>query len=212
VVAVLHFHARDIGKDEVAVFLNGRELAMVPPDTLEVDDRNLEVVLPAGLVQVGEENLLVFDNLRNPPQRDPWRIWNVRLEVLPIPELSRRETLIQANASIERARKDYRLRDVGPENLFQAWKHYRQAWLLLESLPERPERIYAQVRLRLKQLGPEMDLRCGNLLLAVKKEIESPQADHRRIRNMLKNVSSFFPTPEHHCHPISKQILSDFSS
>lgn len=209
VVAILRFQARDISKDEVSITLNNGEVGFVAPDTMDVMNRELEVVLPSNLVKLREDNQLLFDNVKNPPGDDPWRIWNVWLEVLPMPELSPEETLTEARATVERAKKAYDLREVGPENLFKAWKQYRQAWLLLESLSDRPPELYDFVRQQLKAIVPEMDKRCANLLLEVKKEMESPSANYKRIRDMLEGISTFFPTREHRCNPVSKQILSE---
>lgn len=209
VVAILRFQAKDISKDEVSITLNNGDVGFVAPDTIDVNNRELEVVLPSNLVKLREDNQLLFDNVKNPPGDDPWRIWNVWLEVLPMPELSPEETLAEARATVERARKAYDLREVGPENLFRAWKQYRQAWLLLESTNDRPAELYDFVRQQLKAIVPEMDKRCANLLLEVKKEMESPNADYTRIRNMLEGVSTFFPTREHRCNPVSKQILGE---
>jgi hypothetical protein len=63
----------------------------------------------------------------------------------------------------------------------------------------------------MKQIVPEMDRRCANLLLEVKKEMESPTANYKRVRDMLENVTSFFPTREHRCNPVSKQMLGELS-
>jgi hypothetical protein len=52
-------------------------------------NRELEIIFPANLVKLREENQLVFDSVRNPPGDDPWRIWNLWLEVLPMPDLGK---------------------------------------------------------------------------------------------------------------------------
>jgi FHA domain len=211
VVAILHYQAKDISKDEVAVSLNAAEVGWVAPDTIDVNNRELELVFPSNLVKLNEDNILVFDNVRSPPADDPWRVWNIWLEVLPMPDLTQEEAITEARATVERAKKAYDLREVGPENLFKAWKQYRQAWLLLESIQDRPPELYDFVRQQMKQIVPEMDKRCANLLLEVKKEMESPTANYKRVRDMLENVTSFFPTREHRCNPVSKQILGDLS-
>ena len=211
VVAILHYQAKDISKDEVAVSLNAAEVGWVAPDTIDVNNRELEIVFPANLVKLNEDNILVFDNVRSPPADEPWRVWNIWLEVLPMPDLTKEEAVNEARATVERAKKAYDLREVGPENLFKAWKQYRQAWLLLESLQDRPPELYDFVRQQMKQIVPEMDRRCANLLLEVKKEMESPNANYKRVRDMLENITAFFPTREHRCNPVSKQILGDLS-
>src|SRR5439155_12822393 len=84
-VGVLHYQAKDISKEEVAISVNGFDLGFVPPDTLDTANRELELVLPAQQIKKGENNVLVFDNVRNPPGEDPWRIWNLWLEMIAVP-------------------------------------------------------------------------------------------------------------------------------
>jgi hypothetical protein len=84
-IPVLHFQARDVSTGEVVVTVNGKDVGLVPGDTIDAD-RKLELVIDPGLLNKGEPNLLVFDNVRNPPNADPWRIWNVWLEVAVAPE------------------------------------------------------------------------------------------------------------------------------
>lgn len=210
-VVLLRFQAKDISKDEVAITLNGAEVGFVAADTVDVANRELEVVFPLNLVKLREENQVVFDSVRNPPGEDPWRIWNIWVEALPIPELSREEAVAEAQSSVERGKKAYELREVGPGNLFKAWKAFRQAWLVLEALDDRPKEMYDFVRQQLRQIQPEMDRRCAVLMLEIKKEQELPNADYRRVKELLEGVSSYFPSPEHRCHNISRAALAEMS-
>ncbi len=209
VVAVLHYMARDISKEEVSINANGTDLGFVPPDTIDVKSRELEVVLPPTVVKLHEPNNLIFDSLRNPPGDDPWRVWNIWLELLPVPDMGPEETARAAKEDIATAEKAYEMRDIGAENLFRAWKSFREAWLLLESLPDKPQDLYTQARTRMREVRPELDKQCNGLLVEYEKAMNAkPQQRHKAI-GLLKDVERFFPTREHPCYGFSKELLQD---
>ena len=209
VVAVLHYQAKDISKDEVTIALNGAEQGFVPPDTMDTQNRGLEAVFPPNQVKAGEDNQIVFDNTRNPPADDPWRIWNVWLEILPIPELSAEDTLREVRTNVEKAQKFYELRDVGPDNLFKAWKTYREAWLLLESMPDDKREGYDAVRRSMRDLQPELDKKCSVMLLDFQRVLQAKKKDYRKARQILEDIGRYFPTREHWCHSQSRALLED---
>ncbi|MHB8879802.1 MAG: FHA domain-containing protein, partial [Myxococcaceae bacterium] len=69
-VAVLRYQAAAISQDEVVVMVNGVEQGAVPPDNLDTEAREIELVLrPANLKQ-RDQNTLMFDNTKNPPGDD----------------------------------------------------------------------------------------------------------------------------------------------
>jgi pSer/pThr/pTyr-binding forkhead associated (FHA) protein len=209
VVGVLHYHAKGISKGEVSVELNGMEVALVPPDLIDADSRELEVVFPATLVKVGEPNQLVFDNTLNPPAEDPWKVWNIWVEVVPIPEMSADEASRRASVDLEQASKYYELRDVGAENLFRAWKTYRDAWLLLEATPNRSESLQQIARTRIRELRPELDKRCSAMLVEYKKAMKGHNPDVVRARKILDDIPTYFPTHEHYCFNVSRALIRE---
>jgi hypothetical protein len=210
VVAILHYQARDISKDEVSVGLNGNELGFIAPDTMEVASRELELLLPPAVVKPRDVNQLVIDNVKNPPGDETWRVWNLWVEVVPIPDLSVAETLREAQQNKERAEKLLALRDVGPDNLFRAWKTFREAWLQLESISAgRDETLYTYVRIKIKELQPQLDARCNQMLLEVQKSLNAKRPDLRRAREILEDVTRYFPTREHRCYNQSRAFLED---
>lgn len=208
IVGVLHYQARDISKDEVSIELNGAQLGSVPPDSLDTD-RELDLVLPATAVKPGEPNTLVFDNINNPPGDDPWRIWNIWVEIIPVPEMSAEETARQAKEQMDKAAKFYDQRNVGAENLFRAWKTYREAWLLLESTPDRPEALWQIARTRMREIKPELDSKCAAMLVGYKQAISQKNQDLRKARSVLEDIPSHFPTREHYCYNIARALLAD---
>lgn len=211
IVGVLHYQAADCSKDEVTIELNGAQLATVPPDTVEVSSRQLEVVLPASQLRIGDANEIVFDNVNNPPGDDPWRIWNVWVEVIPIPNMSSEEAARRAKEDLERASKQYEMRDVGAMNLFRSWKQYRDAWLLLEATPERPPELLEIARTRMREIRPELDRKCSGMLIDYQKEMNQKYPNITRARMVLKDVASHFEK-EHPCFGLSRAILQDLDS
>ena len=209
IVGVLHYQAKDISKDEVMIELNGAQLGNVAPDSLDAEQRELDVVLPASAVKPGEPNTLVFDNVQNPPGDDPWRIWNIWVEIIPVPEMSTDEATRQAKEEIEKASKFYEQRNVGAENLFRAWKTYREAWLLLESTPDRPEELWQIARTRMREIRPELDAKCASMLVGYKQAISQKNQDLEKARRVLEGIPAHFPTKEHYCYNIARSLLAD---
>ncbi|MFZ5471722.1 MAG: FHA domain-containing protein [Myxococcota bacterium] len=196
-VAVLHYQAKHIEKDEVVISVNGTDQGVVPPDTLDADQRELEQVLSAFDMKRGEQNSLTFDNVKNPPQENPWKVWNLWVEISPLPDLPPEDLLRLAKAEAEKARGFYDQKNVGADNLFKAWKTYRNAWLMLEGLKERPE-LYGLVRAQMKQVVPELDAKCGGLMLEAQRQLEFK--NRKKARERLDEVLRHFPTREHPCH------------
>lgn len=215
IVGVLHYQAKDISLDEVTVELNGVQLGSVPPDGLDADQRELDATLPATVLKAGELNQLVFDNVQNPPGSETWRIWNLWVEIIPVPEMSTEDATQAAREQMDRAQKFYENRNIGAENLFRSWKNYREAWLLLESTPNRPEELLSLARTRMQEIRPELDSRCAAMLMSFKQVVSHRNPDIDKARSVLEGVSAYFPTREHYCHNVAHGLLAtldDFSS
>ncbi|MBL8952647.1 MAG: FHA domain-containing protein [Myxococcaceae bacterium] len=209
IVGIIHFQAKDLSKNELSVALNGTELGFVPPDTLEAANREHELVLPAAQMKKGETNILMFDNVLNPPGDDPWRIWNVWLELVALPELGAEEMTALVNEDLQVAARSYEQREIGAENLFRAWKAYRDAWLKLESLPpgSRPDLVYTESRTRLREVGAELDQRCSTMQLEVIKIMGAKRPDYELARTTLQEALRYYPTKEHRCHALLRDML-----
>ncbi|MFP2934691.1 FHA domain-containing protein, partial [Pyxidicoccus sp. 3LG] len=196
-VALVHYQASGISKEEVGLVLNGVNLGWVPPDTTASAERELEHILPVANLRRNERNTLVFDNVRNPPGSESWRVWNLRVEVIPVPELSHDDLLAKARQYAVTGARFYESRDIGAENLFKAWQQYRFAWITLEALDEKPE-LYQDVRFQLGQVAAELDHKCSQLMLDFQRSVQYRNA--RKARAALAEVSRRFPTAEHRCH------------
>jgi hypothetical protein len=205
-VGLVHYQARDISDGEVVVTLNGAEVGRVPADTPDAIEREIVLLLSPKLLKRNASNDVVFDNVRNPPNKEPWRIWNLWLEVIPLPELSDDEALEQANDFIKQGKKFYDLRDVGSENLFKSWRAYRSAWISLEGLERKPE-AYDLVRVQMANAGKMLDQQCAKMMLGVERALQFK--DRKKARQTLDDIGRYFPTTEHRCHNLALQTAAD---
>nr|WP_245772389.1 FHA domain-containing protein [Myxococcus fulvus] len=201
-VALLHYQASGVSKEEVALVLNGVNLGWVPPDTTTTAERELEHILPASALKRGIVNTFAFDNVRNPPGSETWRVWNLRLEIIPVPELPPEQLLEQAREYASTGRRFFDSKGVGAENLFRAWQQFRFAWITLEALDTRPE-LYEDVRYQLSQVSSELDHQCAQLMLEFQRSVQFRSA--KKARAALQEVSRRFPTTEHRCHNLAKE-------
>jgi pSer/pThr/pTyr-binding forkhead associated (FHA) protein len=206
IVGVLHYYARDISKDEVTIELNGSPLGSVPADTVDPRSRQLEVVLPSTQLKLNEPNELVFDNVNNPPGDDPWVVWGIWVEIIPVPQLSADEAARRVKEELERAGKLYEMRAIGAMNLFRSWKEYRDAWLLLEATPDRPPELLQIARTRMTEIRPELDRKCSAMLVDYQKVINQKYPDFTAARSVLQNIPAHFEK-EHPCYGMSRYLM-----
>ena len=196
-VVILHFQAKDISTGEVQVFVNGASVATVPADTLDVDERMNEVIIPPNILKKGEQNQIIFDNLHNPPGDDTWRLWNLWVETNLLPQMPLDQLVREANDSFQRGQLDFQRRDIGAENRFLAWKEFRKAWLMLEAAPDPKPELYMLARDKMKDAQKELDMKCSQLMLEV--EGYYNQHDWDAARSTLDHVKQYFPTNEQPC-------------
>jgi len=196
-VVLLHFQAKDISQGEVVITVNGADVGAVPPDTVVSAERMHEVILPPSTLKKGERNQIIFDNTKNPPGEEEWRIWNVWVETALLPEIAPDLLLIEANKSFERAQLFFERRDVGAENRYMAWKTFREAWLMLEAHPEPKPELYLLAREKVKEAQAELDRTCAKLLL--EEESYFNQRDWAGARSTLDHIKSYFPGNDQPC-------------
>jgi len=199
VMVVLHYQAKDINsKDEVSVAVNSVEVGWLPPDTMDSNERTLEVIVPANLVKRGEINTVTFDNVRNPPESDPWRIWNIWVETAVLPEKDEVGLIADAEDKYKRGLLKWEQRDIGASNRWDAYKNFRESWLTLEALPQgsRPY-TYSLSRDKMNEAKRELDDKCRSLLLKARSSYEIGKYDEARYE--LDHITAFFPSRAHNC-------------
>lgn len=207
-IAVLHYQARDIAQaKEVGVSLNGVDLGWVPMDNAEANERELELLLPLHVLRRDAPNKLTFDNVRNPPGREPWRVWNMYVEVIPVPELPVEQLLAKATSEATAARHFYEQKDVGSENLFKSWKLFHTAWVTLEALDKKPD-LYEDVLYMLGQTASELDRQCRVLMLDFQRSLQFRDGD--KAKATVEEVMRRFPTTEHRCHNLALEKANQY--
>ncbi len=205
---LVHYLAQEIDRDEVALLVNGADVGFVPPD-IGVPDREIETLIPQRVLKRGGKNTLVFDNVRNPPGNERWRVGNIWLELLPVPPTTTAEAIKRSKDLAKQAGQLYAQRDVGSENVFRSWKAYRQSWQLLLVVPEEQRTtLFEQTRRKADELGQELDRQCGALMLEAKKQMELKNPD--RAKEILLEVALYFPTNEHRCHGLANEKLDEY--
>ncbi|WP_164007562.1 FHA domain-containing protein [Pyxidicoccus trucidator] len=207
-VVILHYQAQGISKDEVVVSVNGVDVGKVLPDTLASQDRALELMIPAENLKKGEPNRIIFDNVKNPPGEDPWVIWNVWVERALLPDLLPEELALKANESYRRGRKNFDTPDIGARNRYEAWKAFRESWLMLEAHPVPKPDLYFEAQERMRAAQQELDRTCAKLLLEV--EGYYNQGNYKAASATLDHVKEYFPEYDQPCATRAENKRSEY--
>ena len=94
------------------------------------------MMIPPNLLKKGETNRIIFDNTKNPPGEDEWRIWNVWVEKALLPDLPPDELRGEAQRRLHaRQARTSSARTWARATATRPWKSFREAWLLLEAHP-----------------------------------------------------------------------------
>jgi len=206
-VVIIHFQAKDISQGEVVVTVNGADVGIIPPDTLNAADRSHEIIVPPTTLKKGELNQVIFDNTKNPPGQDLWMLWNVWIETSLLPEIPTEQLVREAKQSFERATKAFEAKDIGAVNRYEAWKEFRNAWLMLEAHPEPKPELYLLAREKVKEAQQELDHTCSKLLLEVQLAIN--HKDWNTARSTLDHVGHYFPNTDQPCNLRAEQLRYD---
>ncbi|MBL8955345.1 MAG: FHA domain-containing protein [Myxococcaceae bacterium] len=207
-VVVLHFQARDISANEVEISVNSTSVGFVPPDTLAVNERSNEALIPASVLLRNKNNKIAFDNTKNPPGNETWRIWNIWVEVFPLPELGRDELIRGAQDNMRRGQDFWDRRQVGAENLYKAWRAFRESWLTLESLEGSKPIEYTVSRDKMREAQVSLDRLCSQLLLEAQSAYNNKQ--YEAARSTLEHVNEFFPKRDQPCPYRAEQMREYF--
>lgn len=196
-IVLVRFQSRDIGDKEVMLSVNGADVEMLKADGTDQDEKVYEIKVPAQYLDKTKPNKIVFDNIKNPPGEDPWRIWNVWVEMATIPEVPLEQLIAEANRSYQRGNRSWEQRQIGAENTYKAYSDFRQAWLLLEGLPgEKPE-LYALTRDKMRDAQKELNKRCASLMLDALTYVNQNKGD--KARAALEEVKRYFPRNDQPC-------------
>lgn len=208
-LVILHYMCKDISTQEVSVSVNGLEVGWLPADTMVSNERSYELLVPAKVIKRNEKNTVTFDNVKNPPDSESWRIWNLWVEVAVLPEKDDQALIADANDRYKKAEQKYEQKDIGASNLWEAYRSYREVWLALESLPEsaRPQTYFVS-RDKMREVRGALDIQCNKLLLEARSAFAQKQYDVARVT--LDHVADFFPSKAHPCQYRAEQERAEF--
>lgn len=205
---LLRLTARDLSRDEVSVSVNGVSLGNLPAD-VGLPDRVLELLIPPQFLHRDQDNVVVFDEVHNPPGNDPWRVGDLWVELLPVLPLSKDDALRQAKAQMKQGAQLFAQKAVGADNVYRAWKSYRLAWQTMLSVPEEERgTLFDQARRRADELGAQLDQECGAVMLEAKKQMELRNPDG--AKEILEGVPHAFPGREHRCQSLAEEALTRY--
>jgi pSer/pThr/pTyr-binding forkhead associated (FHA) protein len=205
VVAVIRYYAKDISSEEVDILFNNVSLGFIPADTLDAQES--ELVVPPQLIRNDETNTLLFDNVRNPPGKETWRIWGIAVDIEPVPNFASMEEARAAIASaMQAAQQSYEARNIAPANLYESWRAYRKAWLFAESLETKNTSEYEFILNKYREVRRELDDLCSKYILEFRR-IYSTNPSYERIVGVLEEILRHFPKPDHYCHQEAKEAL-----
>lgn len=207
-VVILHFQAQGISQGELVVTVNGLDVGQVPADTLASRDRSLEIMIPPNVLKKGEINRFTFDNTKNPPGEDTWRIWNVWVEKALLPELPPDQLVLEARNAYQRGKQNIDRADVGARNRYLAWKSFREAWLMLEAHPEPKPDLYYEARDRMGDAQQALDRTCSKLLLEA--EGYYNQRNYKAAKHTLQHIREYFPEFDQPCAIKSENKLLEY--
>ncbi|MDY7231836.1 FHA domain-containing protein [Hyalangium rubrum] len=201
-VVILHYQSQSVSQGEVVITVNGVDVGQVPPDTLASRDRALELMIPPNILKKGEVNRITFDNTKNPPGEDQWRLWNVWVEKALLPDLPPDQLISEARTAYMRGKQNFERADVGARNRYLAWKSFREAWLMLEAHPEPKPDLYFEARDRMKDAQQELDKTCSKLLL--ESEGYYNQRNFNGAKHTLDYIREYFPEFDQPCASLAE--------
>lgn len=207
-LVLLHYQAKDISSGEVAIILNGREVGTIPPDTMGSDTRLLELKLPPDTLKQNEKNQLIFDNTKNPPGHETWRIWNLRIERIVLAPLPDDQLEQNARAEFDKGLRNQERMNVGASNRYDAWRAFRNAWLMLEGHSDPKPELYMLAQDKMREAQTELDRTCSKLMLEM--EGYYNQQDWNGARATLEHVKDFFPNNDQACPLLAERKKADY--
>jgi pSer/pThr/pTyr-binding forkhead associated (FHA) protein len=210
VMVVVQLQSKGIGtREEISVSVNGVDLGFLPPDTDNADEETHEIIVPAVVVKRNESNTITFDNVRNPPEVDPWQIWNIWIEIAVLPERDQQGLALDALEKFNKGEQKSKQVDLGTQNLWDSYKYFRESWLTLEALPAatRPT-TYELARIKMKEARAALDHKCLELLKDATMDFQFKRWDDARLK--LNHVKAYFPTNGHPCLGRAEQLRYEF--
>jgi hypothetical protein len=176
------------GDDEVEIRLNDERLVGYAPLSIGTWVTDVQVVLPANGLRPHSTNTIVFDQIKNPGTRPPatWGIANVRIREEPLAE----PDPVRAQERFSLGERRWRDRAIGPRNLYDACRFFREARDYLERLEVKPP-LYDEAVARLRECSQELDGIYRRLVFQAQQAEQ--YRDWQRARGILEQILEYFP-------------------
>jgi hypothetical protein len=206
-MVLVHYEAQDIDAKEVAIMVNNADLGFVPADS--VAGRQLELLVPPDQLKAGQKNSITFDNLRNPPGRDNWRVSRLSLEARHLSPLIDNEAVGAAQKKIDEGNALYTQQKAAKDNLLKAWVAYREAYLtLVGNGTSQAKALLPVAKAKSDEVGLQLDKECGRLLAAAKKQMDDKEPQEANAS--LAKIDEEFTSDEHRCRGLAAEKRDEY--
>lgn len=207
-IVVLHFFASHLAEGELFVSVNGAELSAVAPDTGEPGGREVEILVPPQVLRSVGANEFVLHREPGVGEEDGWRVWEPRVELLPLPELPARELVARSDEELMRGYRLLEDRWLGPDRLFRAWRSFREAWIDAVAVPA-PGAVarVGRARSAMEDAAAKLEALCRHMLLSARRSAEL--GERVAAEGQLKEIARYFPTADNTCRRRAAQRLKE---
>lgn len=185
--------------DEVEIKVNGNRVGFAPLATGRWTDP-LDTRIPAAFVKRGEENVVTFDNTKNPPASDGWGVKNVSVSTFYFPECNVEE----AKKFMDLGDQKYEERNVSVENLYRSVFYYERALDNLERC-QGVEADYARMKERRDLANSRLDRSFDEHLFAATKSFQLNDFD--TARDEVTTALMLIPNPKDLRHQRAVNIM-----
>jgi pSer/pThr/pTyr-binding forkhead associated (FHA) protein len=206
-LALIHYEAQDVDGKEVAILVNNADLGFVPADG--VAGRQVELVVGPETLQGGQKNAITFDNLRNPPGRESWRVSRLAVTLQRLSPLEPAAAIADAGRRVEAGNGLYKDQRLAPDNLFKAYVAYRGAWLTLVGNDSGAAKALLKVaKAKADEVGLQLDKECARLIAAAKQQMDEKNPQQARVS--LNQIEAEFSSDEHRCRALAAERREEY--
>jgi hypothetical protein len=188
--------------DEVAILLNGKLLEYAPLAVNSWGQEKSIGLYEEKILQAGE-NRLVFDNTKNPPDRQEWGVKNVRIEILSgTCEEAESKRLYDLGETM------FNERAVNEGNIYRAYQYYSQAAVKLDGCKPRPA-LLLTIEAKMKTSKDEIDTRYNNFMFSFKQSITLKKYEQAQLD--LEAILRLMPDEKNEKNKEAKRLLKKLS-
>ncbi len=175
-------------EDELDILLNGEKIADVETTGSGNWSGERHIRLPSGLINVGRDNSVVFDNYYNPPKSQFWGVSDIR--VVPVTAFECNTEAAQDAYEVGKALFDsYKIR---PRNLFDSMKKLEASLNYMKNCGDKPP-FYIEVQELHQEVKSKLDTEIKNLFFTAAKNRHLKRFDE--AETALLKIMAMIPSP-----------------